>query len=104
MTAAEHDEALESIQRIAREDSLARVMAEQNVDIVLSSSDSTLVSFGGCAGWPIATVPIGNLEKNGQPWGMFALARAGREDLLLNFMTVFKEIFPAFQKPTCPFE
>lgn len=104
MTDAEHDEALKSLQRIAREESLAKVMAEQNVDIALSASDATLVSFGGCAGWPIATVPLGNLEKNGQPWGMFALARAGREDLLLKFMAAFKGTFPPIQKPTKPFE
>ena len=104
MTKEKHDTALKTLRQVAREEALAMSMKEQDLDIVLASSDSELVAFSSCAGWPAATVPIGNLEKNGQPWGMFVIARAGREDVLLRFMAAFKDTFEPVQKPTRPFQ
>ncbi len=73
------------------------------LDVILAPSDSTLVSYTALAGWPVATVPLGNLTKNGQPFGFFALAPAGREDLLLRFMAAFHRTFPPIQAPTMCF-
>jgi amidase len=64
-----------------------------NMDIILAPSDSTLVTFAACAGWPIATVPLGRWEKNGQPYGYFAVARDVREDVLFRFMSVYYGTF-----------
>lgn len=64
-----------------------------NLDIILAPSDSTLVTFAACARWPIATVPLGRWEKNGQPYGLFAVARDGREDVLFRFMSMFHGTF-----------
>jgi amidase len=62
-------------------------MEERGLDIILAPSDSTLVTFAACAGWPIGNVPLSRLHKNGQPYGFFAVARGGREDVLVRFMT-----------------
>ena len=43
------------------------------------------------AGYPIATAPLGNLEGNGQPFGLFLLAREKREGVLLRFMALCEE-------------
>lgn len=83
---------------------MAKLMRESNLDIVLSASDASLIGFSSCAGWPVATVPVGNLSKNGQPWGMFVLARDGNTDLLLRFMRAFHGSFEAIRGPTGPFE
>lgn len=64
-------------------------MNEKGIDNILAPSDCTLVSFAACAGWPVGTVPLSKVEKNGQPYGFFVLARAGREDILLRFMGSF---------------
>lgn len=79
-------------------------MRTQNLDIVLSASDASLIAFSACAGWPAATVPVGNLSKNDQPWGFFALPRDGRLDLLATFMWAFHESFESVQGPTGPFQ
>lgn len=79
-------------------------MRLHDLDIVLSSSDSALIAFSACAGWPVATVPVGNLSKTGQPWGFFALARNGEMDLLMRFITGFHAYFDGVGGPRRPFE
>lgn len=77
---------------------------EQDLDIVLSASDARLISFSTCAGWPVATVPVGNMAKNDQPWGFFALARDGRMDLLWRFAEAFHATFDEIRGQRGPFE
>lgn len=83
---------------------MAAYMRKHNLDIVLSASDASLISFSSCAGWPVATVPVGNLAKNDQPWGFFALSRDGRLDLLTRFMRGFHNSFAGTMTPTAPFQ
>ncbi len=78
---------------------MEKKMDEHGLDIVISTSDANLVSFAACAGWPIGTVPLGNLSTNGQPYGWFATARSGREDVLLRFMRAHHETFPRIDQP-----
>ncbi|KUI69308.1 hypothetical protein VM1G_05647 [Cytospora mali] len=104
MTPGKHDAATATLRRIARHDGIAKIMHDRNLDIVLSASDASLVSFSSCAGWPIATVPVENLNINGQPWGMFALARDGSTELLLKFMVAFHGCFEGVRGPKGPFE
>lgn len=77
---------------------------EENLDIILAPSDSSLISFSACAGWPVATMPVSNLTKNDQPWGFFALARDGRMDLLERLMGGFHGSFDGIAGPRRPFE
>lgn len=99
-----HDAAAVALRHLAREETMAAYMRQHNLDIVLSASDASLISFSSCAGWPVATVPVGNLSKNDQPWGFFALARDGRLDLLEKFMLGFHASFEGIRGPTAPFE
>lgn len=103
MTEATRQETVVALRRIAGSDGLGKIMMEQQLDIILAPSDSMLVSFAACAGWPIATVPLSRLEKNGQPYGFFAVAVDGREDLLFGFMAAYHRVFPAAQMPSGPF-
>jgi hypothetical protein len=50
------------------------------------------------AAYPSATVPLGNLE-DGYPYGLFLLARAGREDVIFRFMSAFEATFPKIKGP-----
>ncbi|KAJ2987911.1 hypothetical protein NUW58_g4251 [Xylaria curta] len=92
------------LQRITLEETMGKLMDTNGLDVVLAPSDSTLVSYSACAGWPIATVPLGRTEHNGQPFRLFILARENREDMLLRFMKVFKATFPPVSRPTEPFK
>lgn len=99
-----HDAALAALRHCAREETMAAYMRSQNLDIVLSASDASLITFSSWAGWPVATVPVGNLSKNDQPWGFFALPRDGRLDLLTRFMRGFYDSFEGIRGPTGPFQ
>ncbi|KAM0553377.1 hypothetical protein ACHAPJ_007391 [Fusarium lateritium] len=99
MTAEEHTETLAALRRLATADGIGKWMDDHDIDIVLSNSDSTLVTFAACAKWPIGTVPLGKAAKNDQPFGLFALARGGREDTLLQFMGAFHSAFPSLSPP-----
>jgi amidase len=103
MTEDTRQQAVAALRSLADEDGIGKVMREQDLDIILAPSDSTLVSFAACAGWPISTVPLSRLKKNGQPYGFFAVARDGREDLLFRFMGGFHRTFPAVEGPCSPF-
>ncbi|KAF4970073.1 hypothetical protein FSARC_2819 [Fusarium sarcochroum] len=100
MTAKEHTETLAALRRLATTDGMGKWMDDHDIDIILSNSDSTLVTFAACAKWPIGTVPLGNAAKNDQPFGLFALAREGREDILLHFMSAFHATFTGPKPPS----
>lgn len=103
MSDEKHAKASAELFRLAREGSMGKIIDDHGLDIVISASDAVLVGFAACAQWPICTVPLGNLAKNNQPFGWFAMAREGREDVLLRFMSGFYEVFPGAQRPTAPF-
>ena len=84
MSASTHETTVSALRRLAGLEGMELVMRRNDIDIVLAASDSTLVAYSAWAGWPVATVPLGNWDKNGQPWGMFALART--EGDLVRFM------------------
>lgn len=88
-------EAATQLRRLAGPAGIGRTMEAHgsggdHLDVVLSSSASTLVSFAACSGWPIGTLPLATMHHNGQPYGMFALAREGREDVLLRLMAAWQ--------------
>lgn len=73
-------------------------MDEIGVDLIVSSSDCSLVSFTACGGYPSGTVPLGQLE-NGLPYGMFVLARRYEEGKIMRFMSAFEKTMPGVQTP-----
>lgn len=104
MTPSTHLAARTELRRLAQEEGIARIMREQDLDIVLSASDASLISFSSCAGWPVATVPVGNLAKNDQPWGFFALPKDGNLGVLLRFIKGFHGGVEGVKGPTRPFK
>ncbi|KAI0968988.1 amidase signature enzyme [Xylaria arbuscula] len=104
MSEGRHQEVCSELRRLVAEGDLGKLMKDKRLNIVLAPSDSTLVSYSACAEWPIATVPLGRTESNGQPFGLFILAREHREDILLKFMHLFEANFLPAALPTGPFE
>ena len=102
MTAEKHDKAAAALRKMATE-AIEQTMEEHGLDVVLAPSDSVLISYAMLPGWPVATVPLGNMEKNGQPYGFFVLASAGNEAMLLRFMAAYHRTFPAVQAATACF-
>ncbi|KAH8178581.1 amidase domain-containing protein [Sarocladium implicatum] len=92
------DETMTELQRLADSGGMGKVMADQGVDVVVGASDSTLIMFAACAGWPIATCPLGNLDRNGQPYGVFATAKS--EEYLFRFMSCWSRTMQAADGPS----
>jgi amidase len=51
-------------------------------------------------GYPVATVPLGQLKYNGRPFGLCLVGREGSEETLLQFMTAFEASFPKRAVPS----
>jgi amidase len=43
-------------------------------------------------GYLIGTVPLGTIDYNGRPFGLAIIAKAGREDLIIEFMSAFEAV------------
>lgn len=88
------------LRHLAGENGMSEIMRRSgDLDIVLSSSECQLVTYAAAAGWPCATVPLGNWRKNGQPYGMFALSKDGSEETLLRFVNAWGKVFDGVQAP-----
>lgn len=103
MTEETCKEVVAALRQLAGPEGLGKVTREQELDIILAPSTSVLVSFAACAGWSIRTVPLSRRNNNGQPYGFFAVARDGREDLLVRFMMAYRRVFPSVEGPSAPF-
>jgi len=103
LTPERHSAALKALHALAN-GSLESVMEAHGLDVIVSASESTLVAYAALAGWPVATVPLGNLKTNAQPFGFFVLARAGRDDILIRFMTAYYGAFGSVKPPSHLFE
>lgn len=45
-------------------------------------------------GYPVATMPLGILDHLGRPFSLAVIAKAGREDLIFQFLSAFEATFP----------
>ena len=81
---------------------MEKFMRENDIEMVVSSSDCGLVSFTSGAGYPSATVPLGN-QDDGSPFGLFLLVKDGREDLLFRFMSAFEATMEGIKRPSLSF-
>lgn len=97
MTPKIRDETVAALQRLADTDGMGKAMDEQDLDVIVACSGSTIIVFASCAGWPVATCPLGNLESNGQPYGVYFTARS--EEALCRFMGTWHRIMPGIQGP-----
>ena len=70
----------------------------QGLNIIAALADSPLCVHAAAAGYPIATVPLGQLSYNNRPFGLCMVAKAHNEELLLRFMAAW-EASTIFKRP-----
>ncbi|GAB1201928.1 hypothetical protein APSETT445_000526 [Aspergillus pseudonomiae] len=71
-------------------------------DIVRFNKENSEKALPARSGYPVATVPIGQLRYNGRPFGLCLVARADEEGTLLQFMEVYEKV--AKPRPVPKFE
>ncbi|KAJ5926219.1 Amidase [Penicillium verrucosum] len=95
------DELKQSLRRAARA-ILDDLFDKEGINILAAPGDSPLCVHASAAGYPVATVPIGQLRYNGRPFGLCLVARADEEETLLRFMAVYEKV--AKPRPVPNFE
>ncbi|KAJ5811051.1 Amidase [Penicillium robsamsonii] len=85
------DELKQSLRRAARA-ILDDLFDKEKINILAAPGDSPLCVHASAAGYPVATVPIGQLRYNGRPFGLCLVARADEEETLLRFMAVYEKV------------
>lgn len=92
LDAAKHGEGLAALRKMAT-DTITEVMDKAGGLDILLTSEGTIIRHLALAGWAHGAVPMGHWAKNGQPLGMIAIARDGREDTLFKFMKRWEKVF-----------
>ncbi|KAJ5100375.1 amidase signature enzyme [Penicillium angulare] len=82
------------IKLISKDNGIDKLFREQNLNIIAFPMDSLMVFISAASGYPIATMPLGVIPKDGRPYGLGIMAQSGREDLMFQFMSAFEAHFP----------
>lgn len=69
------------------------------VDVIIGPADARIASVAACAGYPVATVPLGFADFNGRAFGMNILAGSGGEGDILRVMSAWEATFLEERQP-----
>jgi amidase len=92
MTPELHAQTIAHCRNVAGTEGLQKLMDENDLDLIISNSDSQLVGYAAWLGWPIGTFPVGALQSNGQRWGGFVVGREGKENSILRFFSAWESV------------
>ncbi|KAK3375563.1 amidase signature domain-containing protein [Lasiosphaeria ovina] len=87
---AEHIAKLKGELRAVGKRILDHVFDGEGVNLIIAPGDAPLCVHAAAAGYPVATVPVGQLKYNGRPFGLCLVARENDEERLLRFMTAYE--------------
>ncbi|KAE8380867.1 amidase signature enzyme [Aspergillus bertholletiae] len=85
------DEMKRDLRKAAR-DILDDLFDKEKINILAAPADSPLCAHASAAGYPVATVPIGQLRYNDRPFGLCLVARVDEEKTLLQFMEMYEKV------------
>ncbi|KAJ5643622.1 amidase signature enzyme [Penicillium longicatenatum] len=85
------DDMKQGLRRAAR-DILDSLFDKEKINILAGPGDSSLCVHASAAGYPVATVPVGQLRYNDRPFGLCLVAMANEEENLLRFMREYERV------------
>ncbi|KAK1825954.1 amidase signature domain-containing protein [Podospora conica] len=86
----EHIATLKTALRDKAQAIIDEALGRAGVILVAALADSPLCIHAAAAGYPIATVPLGQLRYNDRPFGLCIIARENDEETLLRFMDIYE--------------
>ncbi|KAH8890367.1 amidase family protein [Thozetella sp. PMI_491] len=97
-----YEEILAFGRRKSRDEGFDKVMKEHDVNIVVGPCDSSICALAAMAEYPIISVPYGNVDYEGncRPYGIFAVAAANQDALLVEFMSAWETVAPPRKRPS----
>ncbi|KAH8888130.1 amidase signature enzyme [Thozetella sp. PMI_491] len=69
---------------------LDTVLDQEGIDLIAAPGDSPLCIHAAASGYPVATVPLGQLKYNKRPFGVCLVAKENNEEALLRFMAAYE--------------
>jgi amidase len=91
------DESVEAMKKEAR-GRIDGALKEAGVDIIISQADGRMASLASAARYAVSALPLGYADFNGRAWGINAVAGAGGEAKILEFMSAWEITFPGARK------
>ncbi|KAI0389272.1 putative glutamyl-tRNA amidotransferase subunit A [Xylariaceae sp. FL0594] len=88
-----YQEALADMRHFGRRRCIDKCLEDYEVDIILGPGDSRMNELYATAGYPMAVMPLSYATYNGRPFGVCAIARANREDVLVQLMSAWEKSF-----------
>ncbi|KAF2469965.1 amidase signature enzyme [Lindgomyces ingoldianus] len=98
MTQETFNAGVEHMRRRSRE-KILQTLGEFDVDVILGPADARMASVAACAGYPIATVPLGFAEFNGRAFGLNIIAPSNAEGKILQVMSAWEGTIPEGRAP-----
>ncbi|CAI7658727.1 unnamed protein product [Penicillium glandicola] len=106
MTGSQYANTLAQIQHSSQNQGINLTLNKNNIDVIMGPADSVfsmLATSAGIAhyspGYQTATLPLSYLDFNGRPFGLFVMAKAHQEDVLLKVMSCWEQSFPKTKPP-----
>lgn len=94
MSAETYRMLLARIREVGRKLGIDKTLHDNSIDVIIGPADSAFSLLACAAGYPSATLPLSNLDFNGRPFGLFALASKNKEATLLQVMSAWEKEFP----------
>jgi len=86
-------------EQYAGTEGINRYLDDHDIDVLLGPADCWLTDFACVSGYPSAMLPLSFWKKNGRAFGVIALTRKHREDLLIQLMSAWETVFPCITPP-----
>ena len=85
--------------RKAARDPILKALEENGVDVIVGPADGRIASTAACAGYPVATVPLGFAAFNGRAFGLNMIAPSDSVEKILAFKSAWGKSFPKGRAP-----
>ncbi|KAF4451105.1 Amidase [Fusarium albosuccineum] len=71
---------------------LDETFEKEQINLIAAPGDSSLCVHAAAAGYPLATVPVGQLCYNNRPFGLCIVGKAHEDETLLQFMMAYEKV------------
>ncbi|KAF5009864.1 hypothetical protein FDECE_3937 [Fusarium decemcellulare] len=88
----EHIQHLKQELRATAKQILDETFEKEQINLIAAPGDSSLCVHAAAAGYPLATVPVGQLRYNNRPFGLCLVAKANDDETLLQFMMAYEKV------------
>jgi amidase len=71
---------------------LETTFTQNDIEVLITPPTGRVATVAATAGYPFGTLPLGYARSNGRPFGMIAIVRPDREDLIVRVMSAWEAI------------